>query len=79
MERLAFPFSWRNVGDFREHALIHTGLRAFLANTQILQLEDIFKEKDLPKVTLGWGWARAQTGLLPRSLWPMAFCDANNS
>lgn len=79
MEGLAIPFSWRNVGDFCGRALIPKGLRTFLANTQTLQLEGIFKEKDLPKVTLGGGWARAQTGLLPRSPWPMAHCDANNS
>lgn len=53
------------------HALIHTGLRAFLANTQTLQLEDKFKEKDLPKVTLSVGgglepklWAAAQKPLV---------------
>lgn len=56
MEGLAPPFSWGNVGDFCEHALIHTGLIVFLANTQILQLEGMFKEKDLPKVTLDRGW-----------------------
>lgn len=51
--RVSLPFSWRNAGDFCGHAVIHTGLSAFLANTQTLQLEDIFKEKDLPKVKLG--------------------------
>lgn len=68
MEGLALPFSWRKVGNFCGHAVFHTGLSAFLANTQTLQLEDIFKEKDLPKVTLGRDqraklWADAQEPL----------------